>query len=144
LAKWHVDIRGRRYGPVGQDVLRQWAIEGRVQPTDLVWSEGMVDWAPASAVPSLFDALPPPIPPQVAPRPAKSKIAAGLLGILVGSFGVHNFYLGHNDKAVAQLLITVLTCGIGAAISGLWGLVEGVLILVGTIDKDADGRPLRD
>lgn len=26
---------------------------------------------------------------------AKSKMAAGLLGIFLGSFGVHNFYLGY-------------------------------------------------
>lgn len=33
----------------------------------------------------------------------KSKIAAGLLGIFLGCFGVHNFYLGYTGKAVAQL-----------------------------------------
>lgn len=40
----------------------------------------------------------------------KSKIAAGLFGIFLGAFGVHNFYLGYTGKAVAQLLITVLSC----------------------------------
>ena len=34
---------------------------------------------------------------------AKSKIAAGILGILLGCFGVHNFYLGYTGKAVGQL-----------------------------------------
>ena len=33
----------------------------------------------------------------------KSKIAAGLLGIFLGSLGVHNFYLGYTGKAIAQL-----------------------------------------
>lgn len=42
---------------------------------------------------------------------AKSKMAAGLFGIFLGAFGVHNFYLGFTGKAVAQLLITVLSCG---------------------------------
>ena len=78
------------------------------------------------------------------PPQAKSKIAAGILGILVGAFGVHNFYLGYNGKAIAQLLITVLTCGIGAAISSIWGLIEGILILTGSINVDANGIPLRD
>ena len=41
---------------------------------------------------------------------AKSKIAAGILGIFLGAFGVHNFYLGYNGKAVGQLLITLLSC----------------------------------
>ena len=75
---------------------------------------------------------------------AKSKIAAGLLGIFLGAFGVHNFYLGYTGKAVAQLLITILTCGLGAFISGTWGLIEGILILVGNINKDANGVQLAD
>lgn len=74
----------------------------------------------------------------------KSKLAAGLLGILLGSFGVHNFYLGNTGKAVAQLLITLLTCGAGSVISGIWGLVEGIMILAGSINTDAKGMPLVD
>lgn len=38
----------------------------------------------------------------------KSKIAAGLLGIFLGAYGVHNFYLGYYKKAVVQLVLTVL------------------------------------
>lgn len=72
----------------------------------------------------------------------KSKVAAGLLGIFLGSLGVHNFYLGYTGKAVAQLLITLLTCGIGAAVTSIWGLIEGILILTGSIHTDADGNEL--
>lgn len=72
----------------------------------------------------------------------KSKIAAGLLGIFLGSFGVHNFYLGYTNKAVAQLLITVLSCGTLSFVSGTWALIEGVMILTGSISVDALGNPL--
>lgn len=75
---------------------------------------------------------------------AKSKMVAGLLGIFLGSFGVHNFYLGFNSKAVTQLLITVLSCGLLSPISGIWGLVEGISILTGSINKDAEGKELVD
>lgn len=74
----------------------------------------------------------------------KSKIAAGLLGIFLGSFGVHNFYLGYTSKAVAQLLITVLSCGILSFVSGIWALVEGIMILTGSINVDAEGNTLSD
>ena len=74
----------------------------------------------------------------------KSKLVAGLLGILLGSLGIHNFYLGFTGKAVAQLLISVLTCGIGAIVSGIWGLVEGIMILTGSMNVDAQGMPLGD
>jgi TM2 domain-containing membrane protein YozV len=85
------------------------------------------------------------LPPAYVYGPAqKSKIAAGLLGIFLGSLGIHNFYLGYTGKAVAQLLITVLTLGIGAIITSIWGLIEGILILTGSIDRDASGIPLKD
>lgn len=74
----------------------------------------------------------------------KSRLAAGLLGILLGAFGVHNFYLGFTSKAVAQLLLTVLTCGILSFVSAIWGLVEGILILTGSYNEDANGNPLKD
>lgn len=74
----------------------------------------------------------------------KSKIAAGLLGIFLGCFGVHNFYLGYTGKAVAQLLITVLSCFVLSFASAIWGLIEGILILTGTINVDAEGNRLVD
>ena len=84
----------------------------------------------------------------VAPQPQapagqqKSKIAAGLLGIFLGTFGVHNFYLGYTGKAVAQLLISILSCGVLAGVSSIWGLVEGIMILTGSIKVDGKGFPI--
>lgn len=77
---------------------------------------------------------------------AKSKLAAGLLGIFLGGFGVHNFYLGNTGKAVAQLLICLLgSClVVGPAVAGIWGLIEGIMILCGKITTDAKGVPLKD
>ena len=81
---------------------------------------------------------------QVASADAKSKMAAGLLGIFLGAFGVHNFYLGYTGKAIAQLLITVLSCFTLAAVSEVWGLVEGIMILCGKITTDGKGNLLKD
>ena len=84
----------------------------------------------------------------------KSKLAAGLLGIFLGEFGIHNFYLGFNQKALYQLILTVgggilapFTCGITSVFSGIsyiWGLIEGILILCGNIKYDSDGVELED
>lgn len=75
---------------------------------------------------------------------AKSKLAAGLLGIFLGALGIHNFYLGFTGKAVAQLLISVLSCGTLAIVSEIWGLVEGIMYLTGRYTVDAKGIPLKD
>jgi TM2 domain-containing membrane protein YozV len=73
---------------------------------------------------------------------AKSKLAAGLLGIFLGGFGVHRFYLGYTKIGVIQIIVTIFTCGIGS----IWGFVEGILFLVGAngYTTDAEGRPLRE
>lgn len=78
---------------------------------------------------------------QYLPGAQKSKIVAGILGILLGGFGVHRFYLGYTGIGIAQIAVTFLTCGVGA----IWGLIEGILILVGSsITTDAKGVPLSD
>ena len=77
---------------------------------------------------------------EEAPVGAKSKLVAGLLGIFLGALGIHNFYLGFTGKAVLQLILYWFTCGI----IGLWGFIEGILILCGKIDKDAKGMKLKD
>ena len=77
----------------------------------------------------------------------KSKIGAGLLGIFLGYLGIHNFYLGYTSKGITQLLLTLvgwIACGIGPIIASIWGLIEGILILTGSINEDADGNRLQD
>jgi TM2 domain-containing membrane protein YozV len=71
----------------------------------------------------------------------KSKTTAALLAFFLGGLGVHNFYLGFTGKAIAQLLITILSVGTLAWISYLWAFVEFILILTGKIAKDAAGIP---
>lgn len=98
---------------------------------------------PAIAQPPTAQPLPPP--PQAAAAAPKSKMVAALLGIFVGAFGVHRFYLGYNPIGIAQLVLGVLgfvTCGITTLASAVWGLVEGIMILTGKINKDAAGQPL--
>lgn len=82
------------------------------------------------------------IDPNVISTNQKSKITAGLLGVFLGCFGVHNFYLGYTAKAVIQLVITVVTCCMCAPVSSIWGFIEGILILCGNITTDGNGNPL--
>jgi TM2 domain-containing membrane protein YozV len=73
------------------------------------------------------DAPPPPAaPPAGGPPPgAEKKVLAGILGILIGSLGVHKFVLGYTKEGLIQIAISVVTCGIG----GLVGLIEGIIYL---------------
>ncbi len=70
---------------------------------------------------------------------SRSKVVAGVLGILLGGLGVHRFYMGYIGIGILQILVTLCTYGVGS----VWGLVEGILCLTGHM-RDVDGRPLRD
>jgi TM2 domain-containing membrane protein YozV len=55
---------------------------------------------------------------------AEKKVVAGVLAILVGSFGVHKFYLGYTKAGVIQICLSFL-CGIG----GIIAIIEGIIYL---------------
>lgn len=91
----------------------------------------------------------------------KSKIVAGLLGILLGvlglsGFGGHNFYLGKKERAITQLALTIVGFVLLFFVIGyfiiigvaIWGFVEGILILTSHKGSkwhlDADGNELID
>jgi TM2 domain-containing membrane protein YozV len=61
---------------------------------------------------------------------ADKKIAAGILGILIGSLGIHKFVLGYKTEGLIMLLGTLLTCGVAAVVFTPIGLVEGILYLI--------------
>lgn len=84
--------------------------------------------------------------PMVPYAEQKSKLAAGLLGIFLGSLGIHNFYLGKTGIGLVQLLCSVLSIGILAPLVAIWSLIEGILILTGSpsYSRDSRGIPLRD
>ena len=60
---------------------------------------------------------------------------SGILAILFGPFGVHKFILGYTTQGIIMLAITVVTCGIGAAITSLIGLIEGIIYLTKSDDE---------
>jgi len=76
------------------------------------------------------------------PLSDKSKTVAGLLQLLgvIGIVGIGRIYLGDTGLGVAQLIVGLITCGIGALI---WGVIDAVLILTDKV-RDPAGRPLRD
>jgi len=56
---------------------------------------------------------------------ADKKLVAGLCAILVGGFGIHKFILGYTTEGIIQIVITLITCGVGHIIA----LIEGIIYL---------------
>ncbi len=67
-------------------------------------------------------------PPEVE-QARRTRLAAGICAILLGSLGIHKFILGATTPGLIMLLATILTFGLGAIPMGLIGLVEGLLYL---------------
>ena len=59
----------------------------------------------------------------------KNKMVAGILGILVGGFGIHKFYMENIMPGVVYLLL----CWTG--IPSILGLIEGIIYLMDTDEQ---------
>lgn len=53
------------------------------------------------------------------------KILCGILAIVIGSLGIHKFVLGYTQEGIIQIVISIVTCGIG----GIIPLIEGIIYL---------------
>jgi TM2 domain-containing membrane protein YozV len=53
------------------------------------------------------------------------KLIAGILAIVIGSLGIHKFILGYTQEGIIQIVISIVTCGLG----GIIGLIEGIIYL---------------
>jgi TM2 domain-containing membrane protein YozV len=108
----------------------------------------MPEETPQSPAPQPQEPQPPAAPPQQqAPPPpaggqipgADRKLIAGLLGILIGSLGIHKFYLGYQKEGIIMLVVSLVggffTCGAVTAAMGIIGLVEGILYLTKTDEE---------
>lgn len=85
---------------------------------------------------SMLGASPMPMQPYgaYAPKPpgADKKIAAGICGLLLGSFGVHKFILGYTTEGVIMVVTWVLglfLCGIPSLVINIIAIVEGITYL---------------
>ena len=69
-----------------------------------------------------------------------SKVVAGLLNLLPLAGlpgGIGRLYLGYTAIGVTQLLLTYCCLG------GIWSVIDGIMILTGSVTTDARGRPLQ-
>ncbi|MCM1292453.1 MAG: GYF domain-containing protein [Bacteroides sp.] len=141
MDNWYLIYEGQQVGPLSVDQLLAY----RPTPNTLVWKDGLPEWKPLYNFPELMSRVNQPAQPQnthqafvpptysPAPAPAKDKTVAGLLAIFLGALGIQYFYCGKSTAGVISLLISVLTCGFGAAILGLLFLIQGILML--TMDQ---------
>lgn len=61
---------------------------------------------------------------------SKNKVAAGLLAIFLGGFGIHKFYLGFTGPGLVFLLVNTIGWVVTWAMLGLPNIALGIVALV--------------
>ncbi len=142
--QWHFTWRGKQGGPVSAARLRQMADDGRLLPTDLVWTKGMATWAPAGSLHGLFRPRPvqPPPPPPV--RSVRATARQAYQGLQIeGNAQSWGFWLGVIAAVVATcftwhftantavtIAASVVALAVGAYVGYRFALVlTGLLVL---------------
>ena len=79
---------------------------------------------------------PPMQPHYAAPLSSRDHVAAGLLAIFLGGFGVHKFYLGYNTQGFIMLALSLLgglfTFGLVTGVVWIIAIIEGIVYLAKT------------
>jgi TM2 domain/GYF domain 2 len=115
-----VQRMGGEDGPYALTDLSLQVRAGQLKATSLVRKAEGGTWFQASEIPGLFS--------------DKDWLAAILLSLFVGWFGIDRFYLGYMGLGILKL-ITFGFCGI-------WYIIDIILLATGRLD-DANGLPLR-
>lgn len=63
VSQWYVYINGQQIGPVNVQQVQSYITSGQMKQQDLVWKNGMANWASADSVPEIAALFGPPTPP---------------------------------------------------------------------------------
>ena len=137
---WHYEQNGDRIGPVDEVTMHSRIANRTISIDTLVWTNGMANWTPLQQT-QLAAGLPvaPPMSSiNAATQPnnssAKDRVAYVLLAVFLGGIGIHNFYAGFTKRAIIQLLVSILSCGILWFFMWIWAIIEAC-----TVTQDANG-----
>jgi hypothetical protein len=114
--QWYYIRQGQQVGPVPKEQLEQLMASGQLQPNDMVWKQGMAQWAPASQIfpPTPPEPnMPPPIPttppyatatPVVPPLQSHSGSGGGRTAILILTIiaGFFSLFVGGCTGAASE------------------------------------------
>lgn len=141
---WYIISNGQQVGPLQKDQLTAY----NISPSTMVWREGMQNWEPAGNVSELSDILYPANPGYQQPgqpygQPPygygqqqngqqpyygyepKSKIAFGVLALLLGWLGIQYFYVNKTAAGLITIALSLVTCGAWELIT----FIQGIIVL---------------
>jgi len=86
IPAWYCVRDGQKYGPFSVEQMKEMTLNGRLQPTDIVWNQDMEHWAAASTVQAFFPVASV-APLETTPRPQQGiAVADEVIPVIVRSF----------------------------------------------------------
>jgi hypothetical protein len=117
MANWFLQQGEQRLGPMPVEALRDMAANGQVAATDLVWTDGMASWQPASSQPWFQTGVapyqPPYAPPPVFGQPAQPYVQPGSI------LGGQQPYIAEPPSLTGWSIAVLLCCCLPGGIIGL-------------------------
>jgi TM2 domain-containing membrane protein YozV len=137
MGKWYILYKGESVGPMSEEEIKYY------HPTQdtMVCPMGGTEWVKLFTVPELMHILD-----EMPQQPSasysssgslsgKSKVAAGVLAILLGTLGIHYFYLGKVAGGILTILLSLVTCGLWEIIT----IIQGIVMLTMS-DEEFDAK----
>ena len=118
--EYYITIEGRTVGPMTKEQIFAYKVTEKT-PVSVDGGE----WAPLFTFPELQQLLAAGRSVGNCGQTDKDKTAAGVLAILIGTLGIHYFYIGKTEAGIFTILLSLVTCG-------LWGiitLIQGIIML---------------
>lgn len=141
MSNWYLLRNGETHGPYPEEQVREWVRAGQIAADEKLNREGDPNWLSLDMIPEFAadrGSVPMGSVPYVAATPtavgpgggeAKDRTVAGILAILLGSLGIHHFYLGNTTMGIIYI---VLAC---VGVSPVLGLVDGIIYLTKPDDQ---------
>lgn len=134
---WYYAKNGQQIGPVEVTVLQNLYRAGQLAPGDLVWTDGMTTWLPASNIPAITGGFqaPPPSPVAQAPFPPQPQAQAPFPPQTTGQSPYPTNYYNpyatptNNGKATASLVLGIFSLFCCGPLVGIIGIIFGSIAL---------------
>lgn len=135
MAEWYYGKNGRRHGPVDMATLQRMASSGELDPSDLLWHEGLTQWIKASQTKGLFPerayapsaaAAPPPQAPYTSAPPVGYGAPQSYYAGPPQAMGYQGYRTpGQSYKGMATTAMVLGICGVFC-----FGFITGVLAII--------------
>ena len=137
MADWYYARDGQQAGPLQLPELQALAAQGQLGGSDLVWTEGMPQWQPASQMPGVFPApaAAEASPASFSPQAPQAAVAPYAYAQPASGIAYQTPYYAppsrHSSLALTSMILSLVSLAVGGPFLALPGAICGYIALKG-------------